>query len=400
MTRHHGILILVMIACLLGRSASAARLVPAFNGLAFNQVTSIQQAPGNSSRWFVAERGGMIKTFSTNPLAAAPRVALDVSGHFQYTTNNDSQQWGITSIAPSPAFKSNGYIYVAYNRKPTPQAHAFSYLSRFKANFAADPEGAVLDPRSEKVLLRLDQTTQYHHIGQILFGPGRYLYIGTGEGAFALPDARACRAQDPQSLYGKILRIDTSTVSPGKPYGIPASNPFPKGVNGAPEVYAMGFRNPWRFSFDRQNTNDLWLADVGEAKWEEINRVVKVNAAAGLGNYGWPFYEARQRTQMNCRHSRTTPPLYAFTHADAGSAVIGGYVYRGSALPSLRGAYVFSAFDVPKVYELAPPSYTQRSEVAALPRGTALSGFHEDIASGELYVLDSLATGPIYKLVP
>jgi glucose/arabinose dehydrogenase len=314
MTQHRvvTVLVLVMMACLLGRSASAERLVPAFGGITFNKTTSIQQVPGNPSRWFVAERGGLIKTFSTSNLAAGARVALNISSYLQYTdttaTSNDSQQWGITSIAPSLSFRSNGYMYVAYNRRPTPGAHVFSYLSRFKANFAANAEGAVLDPRSEKILLTLDQTTKYHHIGQILFGPGNYLYIGTGDGANLLPDPRACRAQDPHSLYGKILRIDVNTVSPGKPYGIPPLNPFPNGVNGAPEVYATGFRNPWRFSFDRQNIRDMWLGDVGEATWEEVDRVVKVNTAAGQGNYGWPLYEARRRTQMSTHADDVSTP--------------------------------------------------------------------------------------------
>lgn len=337
------VLILLGMSCVFGLDASAATLATAFGGLTFNQATSIQQVRGNPSRWFVAERGGVIKTFSTNNLAAGASVALNISSHLQYTDTSansaDSQQWGITSIAPSLSFRTNGYMYVAYNRRPAPGAHVFSYLSRFEANFAANAEGAVIDPGSEQILLTLDQTTQWHHIGQILFGPGNYLYIGTGDGANILPDTRACRAQDPRSLFGKILRIDVNTVSAGKSYGIPVSNPYPTGVNGAPEVYASGFRNPWRFSFDRVNIRDMWLGDAGEAAWEEVDRVVKLNFAAGQGNYGWPLYEARRRTQMNCQHPVLTPPIYAFTHTDGGAAVIGGYVYRGSAIPSLQGSY-------------------------------------------------------------
>ena len=398
------VLALAVMACVLGRGASAATLATAFDGLTFDRATSIQQVRGNPSRWFVAERGGLIKTFSTNDLAAGASVALNISSYLQYTDtrpgNTDSQQWGITSIAPSLSFRTNGYMYVAYNRRPMPGAPVSSYLSRFRANFASDPEGAILDPQSEQILLTLDQTTQWHHIGQILFGPGNYLYIGTGDGANLLPDTRACRAQDPRSLFGKILRIDVNTVSPGRPYGIPASNPYPTGVNGAPEVYASGFRNPWRFSFDRVNIRDMWLGDAGEAAWEEVDRVVKLNFAAGQGNYGWPLYEARRRTQMNCQHPVLTPPVYAFTHADGGAAVIGGYVYRGSAIPSLQGSYIFAGFGVPKVYRLAPPTYTSRSDVATFPAPTGPSGFYEELTSGELYAISSVGNWPVYQLVP
>ncbi|MBK8174070.1 MAG: PQQ-dependent sugar dehydrogenase [Rhodospirillales bacterium] len=361
--------------------------VVAFPNFKFNHPISLDQPSDNPDRWFVAQRGGVIRTFTNDP-NLAPRVALNISSYLDATDQvgfRDSQEWGITSIALHPQFSKNGYMYVAYNYRRTPTSPITSVVSRFTAGASK----TTFDPGTDKVLLTIEQTAALHHIGQLQFGLDGYLYISSGDGSLVLPDTRTMRAQDPFDLHGKILRID---VDHGDPYAVPADNPYASGTLGAPEVYALGFRNPWRFSIDRK-TGEIWEGDVGQDTREEINHVVKG------GNYGWPIYEGSVCRQKSCNPAGLTPPTYEFVTRENGAAVIGGAVYRGSDIPALDGVYIFGAVFSASIAGLDPASSYGRIEVATVPRSLSPSSFGQD-ARGEIYIINGQTGNKIFKLVP
>jgi uncharacterized repeat protein (TIGR03806 family) len=210
--------------------------------------------------------------------------------------------------------------------------------------------------------VQADQIRPWHHFGQLQFGPDGGLYLGSGDGG------EAGRAQDPSSLHGKILRIDVNGMTSAE--------------------HARGLRNPWRFSFDGA---ELWVGDVGQQTWEEVNLVT-----AG-GNYGWPTYEGPQCMRSDCGTPGLIPPVHSFGRS-VGTAVIGGYVYRGNDIPALQGTYVFGSASHPTIMGLLrPPDSAGRTQIARLPRGNP-TGFYAD-HRGELYVVDTVSDG-IWKLVP
>lgn len=377
------------------------KIEPAFSGRSFSRVVDADQMPGQPDRWYVLERGGLLKTSGVN-FASEPAIALDLRDKVQFTALDDlsnSQQAGLTALAFHPQFQNPAFrfIYVGYNVKASPTAPVISYVSRFEL----DGAGPGFKKDSEKVILQLPQETVWHHVGQVIFGPADgYLYLGFGDGSNVLPDQRAWRAQDPFSLYGKILRIDVDRQDPGKNYAIPPDNPFAGGAQGAPEVWAMGFRNPWRFSFDRQTSTltkpDIWLGDVGQGAREEINRISKA------ANYGWPFFEGDVCTQpaATCAAAkpRLTDAVYIFNHQQ-GQAAIGGFVYRGSRIPGLIGTYVFGAVGVNTLWGLQPAGNPPYPKLDLTPLPWGAHGFAEDF-DGELYLWNSQRPGPIYKIVP
>jgi glucose/arabinose dehydrogenase len=253
-----------------------------------------------------------------------------------------------------------------------------------------DPVGRVAVPGSERVLLEVRQPFSNHKGGQLAFGPDGFLYIGLGDGGSGGDPYE--NAQNKNVLLGKILRIDVDRPTVDRPYGIPVDNPFAAG-GGRPEIFALGLRNPWRFSFDRE-TGRLFAGDVGQDEVEEIDIVVKG------GNYGWNRMEGTQcyQPRVNCPREGFILPVAEYRH-DEGVAVTGGFVYRGKTLPALQGLYVFGDFGTSTVWTIpatAAPGLRERTLL--LPRsGLELSSFGED-AQGELYLLD--LRGGIYRLVP
>jgi glucose/arabinose dehydrogenase len=246
--------------------------------------------------------------------------------------------------------------------------------------------GDRADPESQRVVLVVDQPFSNHNGGNLAFGPDGHLYIGLGDGGSA-GDPMG-NAQSLESMLGKMLRIDPSPDD-DRPYGIPHDNPFVGRDGARPEIWALGLRNPWRYSFDR-NTGDLWIADVGQNAREEIDR-----QPAGVGgqNYGWDRLEGTLSFEGDAPPD-ATPPVFEYGR-DRGGTVIGGYVYRGSDIPALRGAYVFGDLYEPRLQALRivdGDAFTRDVGVAV----ENLVSFGED-ADGELYAL-SLA-GPVYKLV-
>ncbi|HEY9014425.1 MAG TPA: PQQ-dependent sugar dehydrogenase, partial [Gemmatimonadales bacterium] len=255
----------------------------------------------------------------------------------------------------------------------------------------SDPDRA--DPASETELLSVDQPGPSHNGGQILFGPDGFLYLGLGDGGSRDGNDRG-RGQSLGDLLGNILRID---VSAGAGYQVPPDNPFVGQAGARPEVWSYGFRNPWRFTFDRA-TGDLYIGDVGEQDWEEIDRAPAAEGAGRGLNYGWSIMEGSHCLRgSSCDQTGLTLPILEYSHSE-GCAVTGGYVYRGSALPQLQGQYLYADFCQGWVRSLRMEGSTPVvTDWPALSPGSLVTSFGEDSA-GELYIVSG--AGTVYKIVP
>ena len=294
---------------------------------------------------------------------------------------------GLLGLALHPDFESNGRLFVHYTRA-SDGAVIVSELGR-----AAD--GIAADPASERVLLTVDHPTAYHNGGQLAFGPDGYLYIGIGDGG-SLGDSLG-NAQNPEALLGKVLRIDVDGLpDAGRTYAIPPDNPFADG-GGAPEVYAVGLRNPWRFSFDHA-AETLWIADVGEGSYEEVSRL---DPGTGAGaNFGWSITEgSRCYNLLPCDTTEFVAPLTEYSRA-VGCAVIGGYV-AGEATPGLEGWYLFADYCTGDIFGVRSDAAATAGEVTEprvlLETGIQVSTFGRG-PTGELYVAD-FGEGSVYRIV-
>jgi glucose/arabinose dehydrogenase len=239
------------------------------------------------------------------------------------------------------------------------------------------------------VLLTVEQPFPNHNGGQLAFGPDGYLYLGLGDGGSG-GDPQG-NGQNPATLLGSIVRID---VNGDEPYAIPADNPFADGAGGAPEVFLYGLRNPWRFSFDR-GTGQLWIADVGQNAYEEIDRV---DPAADAGaNLGWNLMEASHCFVAGCSPEGLVLPITEYGR-DAGCSVTGGFVYRGTAIEGLAGWYLFSDYCSGLIFGVPSDAAPGTAPRLLLETGLSVSSFGQD-SDGELYVAD-IAGGGIYRIVP
>lgn len=368
-------------------SAVNVILEPVFSKLKFNLPVGLLQAPNDNSRWFVLEQiEGRVWQFTNQPETAQGEIFLNISGR----VFNDEAESGLLGMAFHPDFPATPYVYLSYTRRGAP---LISIISRFTS---ADG-GNTLDPASEQILLTLDQPSKAHQGGHLAFGSDGYLYIGFGDGGHVdfldpfAPDDPLGHGQNTQTLFSALLRIDVNKAT-SEPYSIPTDNPFITG-GGRPEIYAYGFRNPWRWSFDRA-TGELWLGDVGESRWEEVNQV-----QAG-GNYGWSIKEGTAcfpPEVQSCSDSALIDPYLQYSHAD-GCSITGGFVYRGAAIPELQGQYVFGDFCSGQIWRLNHDAQGQPKKQTLLSSGLGISSFAED-QTGELYVLDWF-DGSIYKISP
>lgn len=275
-------------------------------------------APSDDPRLFVVEQSGAIRIVADGNLLEAP--FLDLSGNV--STGNEQ---GLLGLAFHPDYASNGRFFINYT-DTAGDTQVVGYT------VSSDPN--VADPGSAQTLLSIDQPYSNHNGGWLGFGPDGYLYISMGDGGAAGDPEN--RAQNPDELLGKILRLD---VNGGAPYAIPPENPFATG-GGAPEIFALGARNPWRISFDG---NDIFIADVGQNAWEEINVITTGDAGANLG---WNIVEGPECYGADtCEQSDFVAPVHAYSHAETGGcSVTGGYVYRGAAIPELAGHYFFADY--------------------------------------------------------
>jgi glucose/arabinose dehydrogenase len=354
-----------------GTAAPAISFEPVFDGL--DKPVGYIDANDGSGRFFIVEQRGRVLVSDGGELLETPFLNIN-------TMISTGSEQGLLSIALDPGFAGNGRVFVSYT-----DTEGDSQIVRYSVS---DSDANQLDPDSAMTILSLDQPYQNHNGGNILFGPDGYLYIGFGDGG-SLGDPEG-RAQNPSILFAKILRIDVSGNQ--KPYGIPADNPFVDDPSFAPETFAWGFRNPWRFSFDRE-TGDLWIGDVGQNTIEEIDLIP---AGTSGQNFGWPIREGNEcYSSDSCDDTGLTPPGVQYTH-DYGCSVTGGFIYRGSTIPDLAGTYLFADYCSGYLWGLVPDSKGSYSVTDMLETGMNPSSFAQD-ASGELYLLD--LTGTIYRIV-
>ncbi len=333
---------------------------------------ALTHARDGSGRLFVVEQPGRIRIVERG--ASLSRPFLDIRDRVLA-----GGERGLLGLAFHPDFRRTGRFYVNYTRKPDGATVVAEYrrgVSPYQAS------------REERVLMTVLQPYANHNGGMLAFGPDGYLYIGLGDGGSGGDPEN--RAQNPGDLLGKILRID---VNQDDPYGIPSDNPFAT-EGGRPEIYAMGLRNPWRFSFD-MNTGDLWAADVGQQKWEELDLIVRG------GNYGWRVKEGTHcfAPPLLCGNDNLTAPVLEYAHDKGRCSIIGGYVYRGRAVAGIAGHYLYGDYCSGEIFAF---TRTQDRESNPSPRvilktSFRISSFGED-EIGELYVLDH--GGGLYRIAP
>jgi glucose/arabinose dehydrogenase len=324
----------------------------------------VTHAGDRGGRLFIVEQPGRIRVVAGGTLAPAP--FLDISSRVLA-----GGERGLLGLAFHPDYARNGRYVVNYTRRPDGATVIAEYRVSTDAGVSA---------RDERVLLVIEQPYPNHNGGMIAFGADGFLYIGMGDGG-AGGDPQN-RAQNRQELLGKMLRID---VNRGSPYAIPPDNPF-AGGGARPEIWALGLRNPWRFSFDRQ-THELYAGDVGQNAWEEIDVVRRG------GNYGWRLMEgAHCYNPARCDRQGLELPIAEYATRGGRCSVTGGYVYRGAAIPDLAGMYVYGDFCSGEIFGLRGGGTGQ----VLLDTKLAVSSFGEDEA-GEVYVVDH--RGGVYRLI-
>lgn len=325
----------------------------------------VTHANDGSGRLFVVEQDGKIRIIQNGVLQSAPFLNLT-------SKVSKGSERGLLGLAFHPNYLSNGKFYVNYT------------------NLAGDTVVAEYVGTTGRTLLTIDQPYSNHNGGMLAFGPDGYLYIGMGDGGSAGDPQN--RAQNLDSLLGKILRID---IDNGAPYAIPTGNPYkgPTPANRRDEIWALGLRNPWRFSFDSK-TGDLWIADVGQERYEEINRSLAPNAGRAL-NYGWKQVEGNTCYVAGCNKSLYAAPMAVYGHSQ-GCSVTGGYVYRGLDYRGLVGGYLFGDYCSGRIWALKAHGPASQSPVQMADTNFAISSFGEG-PDGKIYVTD-LGRGDIWLI--
>lgn len=339
-------------------SASFTRL-PELSGL-----LGLYQEPGKSDRWYALLRNGSIVRFHNSETVSTVETFLTIDNV------RTRSEMGLLGFAFHPNYAQNGKVYLSYNDQNN---KGDSTISEFTSI-----NGAAIDNATQKPLLTHSQPAQNHNGGDIKFGPDGYLYIALGDGGAA--NDKFGHGQRTSSLLGTVLRIDVDNPQAPRKYGIPKDNPFVNKAGYLPEIYAYGLRNPWRFSFD-QKTGDLWVADVGQNKLEEVNII-----QAGE-NMGWPIMEGFDCFQASsCDKSGLAQPVMEYPHAGRHCSITGGYVYRSDRLTALNGNYLFADWCSGVVWR----SYTKNNrwemqEIADMPFYIPSFAQGND---GEVYVLN------------
>ena len=362
----------------------AAGLTHAGSGLSWPEISLTMEAGGlrspthithagdGSGRLFAAEQKGRIMIIKDRAVLKKP--FLDITGRVSCCGER-----GLLSVAFPPGYPEKNYFYVNYTDKA-----GDTVVARYRTTADAD----AADPGSGTILLTIKQPYANHNGGQLAFGPDGYLYIGMGDGGSA-GDPRN-NGQDPTALLGKILRIDVESNT--SPYGIPPDNPYvdTKGYRG--EIWALGMRNPWRFSFDRK-TGDLYMADVGQDLYEEID--FQPASSRGGENYGWNIMEGLHCFKApDCSRQGLVLPVAEYGR-DQGCSVTGGMVYRGTKFPGMEGIYLYGDYCSGLIWGLRHSGNSWRSTLL-LKSGLSISTFGED-EEGTLYVADH-AKGGIYRI--
>lgn len=351
------------------------------------RIIVLTPAGDGSGRLFAATQRGVIYVFEENAAATKATRFLDISERVDAWQKDNEE--GLLGLTFHPQFKTNGQFVVYYSSAKEPQT---SIISRFQV-FKENPN--VADPESEEILLKVKQPFPNHNGGTTVFGPDGYLYIGLGDGGARNDPLEA--GQDLGTLLGSILRIDVDQASAARKYGIPADNPFVNRPGARPEIYAYGFRNVWRLSFDPK-TDRLWAADVGQELWEEVNVVEKG------GNYGWSQREGTHPfgNSQVVGQDPMIDPVWEYDH-QVGKSVTGGIVYRGSKVPQLDGLYLYADYVSGKIWGLKYNEETGQVEqnVGLMEGGIPVLAFGNDSKGEVYYMVQSLdGAGLIQRFEP
>jgi glucose/arabinose dehydrogenase len=334
-------------------------------------------APDGDPRLFIVEKGGTIRIVKEGALLPIP--FLDISG--QVSTGGEQ---GLLGLAFHPQYAANGRFIVHYT-----DPAGDTRVSGFRVS--ADPD--VADAASEVSILAEDQPFPNHNGGQVLFGPDGYLYIMLGDGGSA--DDPGGRGQSLADLLGSILRVDPLD---GGGYTVPADNPFVSSTGARPEIWSYGLRNPWRAAFDPA-TGDLYIADVGQRRWEEVDVSPSADGAGRGLNFGWSIMEGPECFRdSSCDQEALELPVLSYDHG-AGCSITGGFVYRGGAIPALQGHYFYSDFcrGWVRSFRFENGSAVDQFQWPRLAPGGNVPSFGRD-AAGELYVMST--GGVVFKIVP
>ena len=354
-------------------------LYDAFPNINFLAPVGLQNSDDGTNRIFVVERAGIIKVFPNSQTVQSVKTFLDITDRV-----SAGNEMGLLGLAFHPDYVDSGYLYVNY----TTSNPLTTRISRFKVS-STNPDSA--DKNSELILLSFNQPFTNHNGGWIGFGPNDgYLYIGVGDGGSGGDPQN--NAQNVNTVLGSILRIDVDNQDPGIKYAIPQDNPFVDSSGSeAKEIYAWGFRNPWRSSFDPV-TDLLWTGDVGQSLWEEIDIVEKGK------NYGWRCYEGNHNYNLTgCNYPEYIFPVWEYSHGP-GCSITGGYVYRGSNVPELSGKYIYADYCSGVVWSLQYDGINPTVNQTLLTAQGSVTSFGVD-ENNELYIV-TFSPDRIYTFTP
>ena len=334
-----------------------------------------------SGRLFIVEQTGRIKIFKDSKLLTTPFLSITGS------VSKGGEQ-GLLGLAFHPDFKTNRKLYVNFT-----DLNGDTVIRQYRTS-STNPN--VVATSSARTVLKIAQPYDNHNGGMIAFGPDGYLYIGMGDGGSGGDPGN--RAQNTGSLLGKMLRINVNGTTSTRGYLIPSTNPY-VGRTGLDEIWQIGLRNPWRFSFDR-STGSLWIGDVGQNSWEEINRATRTSTGPGKGlNWGWRVLEGRHcfNPSTGCSTAGKSMPIAEYAHGNGRCSVTGGYVYRGAAIPALVGSYVFADYCTGEIWWVAANAASPATRGLLFDAPFPISSFGESPAN-ELWVLDH--GGRVYSVIP
>jgi glucose/arabinose dehydrogenase len=355
------------------KAASEIQIEAVITGL--DNPVAITHAGDGSGRLFITQLAGQILIFDGNQIL--PEPFLDIGALV-----SAGSERGLFSVSFHPDYTNNGFLFVNYS-----DINGDTVVARYSVS--ADPN--EVDADSAFILFTVSQPFANHNGGQLQFGPDGFLYIGMGDGGSSGDPSN--NAQTLSNLLGKILRID---VDGGIPYSIPADNPFTGEPGASAEIWALGLRNPWRFSFDRL-TGDLFVADVGQSNLEEVN--FQPFDSPGGENYGWRLMEGSAcfNPAVNCDNGMLTPPILEYDHS-LGCSVTGGYRYRGNENPGLLGVYFYGDFCTGRIWGAIQNNAGQWTTTVLLDTDLSITAFGED-ENGEIYLADfSSGDGTIYRI--